>query len=434
MLIPIITTVGLAALTCWLAFLAVRYLLPFIQNPMQARQAARDRIASDPLNYVRAWIVRIAPSRLKLQQKMQNTQTKVDQETGREQHILTSFKDEQEPAFGFKVTAITLFVLWIVSIIAAFLIDEPIITSVSGGNVLFGVLGTLLLLGMPIIGSVLLGHFFGKWRAGEMTPIWFSVAVTVILAVVVSIVAILTALAPIRAEVEYAEKIRNVQQQLTMYKEDGDQNAIRYAEQNLKDLQAQQQRSAEWNQALVPIAATAEFATGFFFPLALPLLLLVDAQASRRKSQGSLAASANALTNQRARQYARLSARFQRLGLTQLALQQHLATVNAENTEDAAPATAIEDARGQVAEELLAQAPTTRSQAEPSARSAGTNETITAEIVTTGEHQPVAPASREETPRRGTATAAQHRTNAPSARVALIESDSDLPDQSFDLS
>jgi len=431
MLIPIITTVGVAALTCWLAYLALRYLLPRVPNPMQARQAARDRVLSDPLDYVRAWIVHIAPSRLKLQQQMQATQAKVNRATEREQHIMTSFKDGKEPTFGFKVTAITLFVLWIVAIVSAFMIDVPIINSVSGGNVLFGVLGTLLLLGMPVIGSVLLGHFFGKRRAGEMAPIWFSVAVTVILAVVVSIVAILTSLAPIRAEVEYADTIRKAQQQLTMYKEDGDQNAILYAEQNLKDLQAQQQRSAEWNQALVPIAATAEFAAGFFFPLALPLLLLVDAQGSRRKSQASLAASANALTNQRAREYARLSAKFQRLGLTQLALQQHLATVNAENTGDAAPATAIGDARGQVAEELLAQAPVTRPQAE--GPSGGEDKAITAEIVTTGEHQPVAPASREEAPRRGPAPATQQAAT-PSTPVTLLERDSDLPDRSFDLS
>jgi hypothetical protein len=427
MIIPIITAVGIAALTCWLAFVTVRYLLPRLTNPMQRRQAARDRIVSDPLDHVRAWIVRIAPSRLKLQQQMQATQTKHDRAAAREQHILTSFKDGKEPAFGFKVTAITLFVLWIVAIVSAFLIDVPIINSVSGGNVLFGVLGTLLLLGMPIIGSVLLGHFFGKWRAGGMSLIWFSAAVTLILAVVISIVAILTTLAPIRAEVEYADKTRIAEQQLTMYKDDKDQTAILYTEQNLKDLHAQQLRSAQWNQALVPIAATAEFATGFFFPIALPLLLLVDAQASRRKAEASLAASANALTNQRARQYARLSARFQGLGLTQLVLQQHLATVNAENTGEAAGATALGDARGQVAEELLAQAPSARSQAE--APSAATDEAITAEIATTGEHQPVAPAPRETTPRRGTATATEG-----TKPVALLERDSDLPDQSFDLS
>lgn len=431
MLIPIITTVALAALICWVSFFAYRYLLPRIPNPMQVRQAARERIVSDPLDYVRAWIVRIAPSRLKLEQQQLATQAKDGQATDREQHILTSFKDGKEPTFGFKVTAITLFVLWIVAIISAFLIDVPIINSVSGGNIFFGLLGTALLLAMPIIGSVLLGHFFGKWRADEMAPIWFSAAVTVILVIVISIVAILTSLAPIRADVEYADKIRTGQQQLTMYKENGDQNAIRYAERNLKDLQAQQQRSAEWNQALVPIAAAAEFATGFFFPLALPLLLLVDAQASRRKSQASLAVSENALTNQRARQYAGLSARFQRLGLTQLAFQQHVATVNAENTGNAVPAAGIGDAGGQVAGELLAQAPAPRSQAE--APSAAADEAITAEIVTTGEHEPVAPAPRESTPRRGVAPATQQATK-PSAPVAPLERDSDVPDESFDLS
>jgi hypothetical protein len=280
---------------------------------------------------------------------------------------------------------------------------------------------------MPVIGSVLLGHFFGKWRAGEMTPVWFSLAVTVILAVVIAIVAILTSLAPIRAEVEYGDKIRVASQQLAMYQEDGDKNAIRFAQQNLTDVKAQQHRSAEWNMALVPISATAEFATGFFFPLALPLLLLIDARTSRRKVEGSLAASENSLTNQRAAQYSRLSVRFQRLGLTQLQLQQHLATVNAENSRDAEPVTPIENARSQVAGELLAQAPATMTSAAP-------DQAITAEIVTTSEFPPAGSPVRLKTSPRDSAAVPRPEPIPTAAPIGLLERNGDLPDESFDLS
>ena len=424
MLIPIITTVGAIALTGWLGFLAARHLLPRIPSPAALRAAARDRVRADPLDHVRSWIVRMAPSRLRLQQRMEAAQATASRAGAREQRLLTTFKDGKEPSFAFTVTAITLLVLWIVSIVSAFLIDLPIIASVSGGNVLFGILGTLLLLGVPVIGSVLLGHFFGQWRSGELSTTWFSLVATVVLAIVVAVVALLTGLAPIRAEVEYADQLRAAGQQLAMYREDGDENAVRFTEQNLADLQAQQERSAEWNTALVPIAATAEFATGFFFPLAIPLLLLADAKTSRRRAERALTVAANSLTNQRARQYARLSARFQRLGLTQLELQQHLAAVNAENTRDATAATPIEVARGQVAGELLAQAT-----AAAIAPAVSEDDAITAEIVTTDELPPLPPPVRPMPPRRP----APPGRPAPEPAVAAAP-EPDLPDESFDLS
>ena len=172
MLIPIVTTVGIAAVTAWLGFLAVRYLLPVVPNPATsvraARQAARDRITRDPLDYVRAWVARIAPSRLKLEQREADAQAAVEQATEREAHILTSFKDGKEPKFGFKVFAIAMFAAWLFVVLpAVIIIDFPIVMAVSGDSVLAAVFGCLLLIVVPVIFSLLLGFVFEKWRGGE---------------------------------------------------------------------------------------------------------------------------------------------------------------------------------------------------------------------------------------------------------------------------
>lgn len=425
MLLPILVTVGTIALTCWLAFAAVRILLPRLPNLALARQASRQRIIDDPLDYVRAWVARIAPAQLALQQKQRAADDVVSDVATRETRLLTSF-DGKEPDFRFTVTVITLFVLWIVSVVAMFLIDVPIINAVSGGNVFFGILGTALLLGIPIIGSVLLGHFFGKWRTGEIALVPFSIVATGILAAVVAVVALVTTLAPIRAEVEYADQIRIAQQQRAMYQEDGDDNAVRFAEQNLADLRAQQERSAQWNMALVPIAAAAEFATGFFFPLAVPLLMLADARGSRRKADRVRARAVNAITTARARQYARLSATFQRLGLPQLDLQRDLAIVQTENSAPAQDAaTPISAARAQVAGQLLTHAP---ADARPVPTPAP-ERAIPAQIVTE-EFAPAAPPARPE-PSRAPAP----RVSPAAARpLRADDADPDVVDESFDLS
>lgn len=431
MLIPIIATVGIAAGTAWLGYLTVRYILPRVPNPatviVASRQAARDRVLRDPLDHIRAWVARIAPSRMKVEQRMEAAQTIVGQAIAREDHVLTTFKDGKEPSFGFKMTAVTLFVAWIVAVTAVFIIDVPIVSSVSGGNVLFAVVGTVLLIAVPVIFSVLLGHFFARWRQGEIHPALFSAALIGIVAVVTGIVWYLTTLAPMRAEVEYADEIRTVEQQLAMYREDGDQNAVDFAQQNLHDLKAQQERSAEWNTVLVPIAASAEFATGFFFPLAIPLLLLADVRSSRRKAEGALTTARNRVNDQRARQYARISREFQRLGITQLELQLHLAAVAAENRVEQA---GIEAARNMVARELQAQVPTP-APAEPHvAAAAPTDQAVTAEIVTTDEIPVVA-----TTPHRDRSQTVERNvtTRQAPAPVAVLDPDDDRSDSILDL-
>lgn len=357
MFIPILTTIGILAATIWIALVAAKYIIPRIPSPSTVLEAWRASVARNPGDYVRAWVARVAPSRLRVEQQRAAAEQDIERAQERELHILTAFKDAKEPTFGIKVTVITMFVLWLVAVTAAFLIDLPIISSVSGGNMFYGLLGTLLLLGIPIIGSVLLGWFFSQWRRGKLGFLPFSLAVTLILVAAVAVVVILILLAPIRAEVEYADQKRNAEQQVFMYQEDQDQNALRFAEQKLTDIQAQQKRSAEWNSALVPIAAVAEFATGFFVPLAIPVLMLGDVRASHRKAQRRLEIAQNRVTYQRARQYRWLSRTFRRAGVVQLELQRHLAAVAAENRAGQGAATTMEGARAAVATELQAQAP-----------------------------------------------------------------------------
>lgn len=415
MLIPILTAVGLLAGIIWLSLVAAKYVIPRIPSPSNLMQAWRARLAQNPGDYVRAWVARVAPSRLRVEQQRAAAARGIERAQERETHILTSFKDAKEPAFGFKITVVTMFVLWFIAITAAFLIDLPIVISVSGGNVFYGFLGTLLLLGIPIIGSVLLGWFFAQWRRGELGYLPFSLAATLILAAAVAVVVILTLLAPIRAEVEYADQARTAQQQIFMYQEASDQNALRFAEQKLADLQEQQKRSAEWNSALVPIAAVSEFVTGFFVPLAIPVLMLGDVRASRRKAQRRLDSAQNRVNNQRARQYRWLSWTFRRAGLPQVELQRHLETVAAENRVGQAAASTIEGARAAVATELQAQSP-----AEPEQ---GRQETPVS-----------APTARPDDNSNRPAAATRLAPAQPITPVTTVADVTDAADESFDLS
>jgi hypothetical protein len=431
MLIPILTTIGLAAAAIWLSYVAAKYLFPRLPSLSALRQARRDRIARDPGDYVRAWVARISPSRLRVAQQGASAERGVERARERETHILTAFKHAKPPTLAFKISAITMFTLWFVVVTTAFIFDLPIINSVSGGNAFYGFLGALLILGVPIIGSVLLGHFFLKWRRGELSEILFSLVTTLVLAAVVIVVALLTSLAPIRAGVEYADKIRTAEQQKTMYAEDGDQNAVRFAEQNLADLQAQQQRSAEWNTALVPTASVAEFVTGFFVPLAIPVLMLGEARASRRKAQRVLDTTQDRVNNQRARQYRRLSRKFQRVGLTQAELQKHFAAVAAENEIAQGAAGTVEGARAAVAEELQAQAPRAPEPLSHPPAPTSSALTVTAVSIPTTEAPATTTAQREANPTRPAAAARPTPSPAP---VPTPERDLDVPDESFDLS
>lgn len=437
MLIPILTTVGIAAVTAWLGFLAVRYLLPTMPNPATtiraARQAARNRITRDPLDYVMAWVARVAPSRLKVEQRTVAARTSVEQSAEREAHILTGFKDGEEPKLGFKVFAIAMFVAWLFIVLpAVIIIDFPIVRAVSGDNILAAVFGCLLLIALPVISSLVLGFLFEKWRSGAIKEWLFSGLLIFLVSVFVALVSYLTSLGPLRAEVEYANQIRTVQQQIAMYQEDGDQNAINFAQQNLDELRAQEKRSAQWNTALVPIAATAEFATGFFLPIAIPLLLLADAKSSRRKAQGALVTSENRGTRQRARQYRRLALAFQRLGITQLELQQHFATIASENNTDQ---TGINAAQNMVAQEILDQARAT----EDPTPAPPADQTITTQIAPTAEAAVPPPADRTQTRENNrtntapTEGARQGPAGTPAPVAVLDRDDFDLPDASFDL-
>lgn len=427
MLLPILTTVGLAAAIVWFTFFAARYLFPRLSV---SRQASRERIAGNPGDYVRAWAVRVAPSRLRLQQQTVKARRDVVRARAEAVHILTAFKDGKAPTLRFKITAISMFALWLVAVMGAFLLDLPIINAVSGGNGFYGFLGALLLLGVPIIGSVLLGHFFSMWRRGNLGELPFSVLATLILAAVAIVFALLTLLAPIRAQVEYADKIRAAEQQLTQYQDDGDQAAVSYAKQNLSDLQTQEQRSAQWNSALVPIAAVSEFATGFFVPLALPVLALDAARRSQRKGQRVLDTAQDRENNQRTRQYRRLSRTFRRAGLPQAELQRHFAAVAAETQNGHAPAETIEGARAAVAEEPQAQAQSAPEA--PAPAPAPTSSAQTAASRSTGA------ADAPLTPPNGRPASDLHWRPAASAPAPSAASapapEPDVPDESFDLS
>ncbi|GHF14661.1 hypothetical protein [Pseudolysinimonas yzui] len=343
MILNIFVTVLVLGALSWALYWAARRFGPQIPALLALRHASRERIRQNPLDVVRAWVARIAPSRLRSEQRTAKAQGVVEAATGRETRLLTGFPDGVEPSHRRAIFLLAMLVLWIIAICAAALIDLPIVTAVSGGNVLYGVLGTLLALGVPVVCSLLFGDLMLKRRDG-MRPVVFSLAVAGLLTAFAAVVFTLTALAPIRAQIEYADEIRATNQQIVQFTEDEDDIALVFAEQKLAELEADQTRSAEWNSALVPIAAGVEFASGFFVPLAIPVVQLRTTRLAKGKAQDKVRKSVDAETRQRAGQYRRLSRAFERAGVTQGDLQRHLALVVAESQVAAPPLNVLEDA------------------------------------------------------------------------------------------
>lgn len=341
MLLPILLTVGAIGVLGWAAYAAPMLLSPRIAAKQQAKrkrvEAGRELVRRNPLDYVRAFFAQVGPTRLKLDQSVVAAQNVMASVEKREARLLSGFTGGAEPSHRAVIVTFIMFGIWVISVIAHALIELPIITAVSGGNLLFGFLGTLLALSIPVIASLQATELLRKRRQRAIESLPFSLAMAGMLTAFVAVVAILTALAPIRAEVEYQDKIRTAEQQIAQYTEDGDDNALIFAQRNLEELRRQQTRSAEWNQALVPIAATAEFASGFSLPVAIPLLQLRRARREKSVAEANLVEANNAAARQRTGEYQELSTTFQDAGATQADLQSAVATMVDENARGPLP-------------------------------------------------------------------------------------------------
>lgn len=365
MLLPIIATITALGLAGWVIYIASRSIRPLLAGSSARREAARDLIRRDPADFVRAFFARLAPARMKLEHKGALSAVGVERAQARETRLLSGFANG-EPSHRAVVLVLAMALIWVIAIIAAARIDIPIIVAISGGDLVSGILGTLLALCVPALSSIFLAELVTKRRAG-MGPVAFSLAVTGVLVAFLSVVAVLTALAPIRAQIEYQDAIRTTTQQIAMYSEDGDDNALAFAQQHLAELEAQQQRSAEWNSALVPIAAAVEFASGFAVPAAIPILQLRSARRSKREFQQQQRSAQDRIAAHRAREFGNLSAAFQDAGVTQLELQRAVAAMAAVNGIPAAGADPVAEVVETLAAEFPATPPAATEAAAPSA-------------------------------------------------------------------
>jgi hypothetical protein len=415
MLLPIALTVTLVGALAWASYAAPMMLRPRIaarrQTTINNREASREQVRRNPLDFVRAFYGGSAPTQLRLEQNVTNAQAAIDKAADHEQRLFTGFKGGVEPSHRRVVGIYIMFALWIISIVAHTVIELPIITSVSGGNVLFGLLGTMLALSIPVIVSLFLVDLHQRRQHDKIAQLRFSLAVTGVLTAFVIVIALLTSLAPIRAEIEYQDEIRAIDQQIAEFTEDKDENALLFAKRNREEAVAQQARSSEWNQALVPIAAAAEFATGFFLPAAIPLLQLRRVRRDKAKAEANLNEAHDALALDRAQGYQQLSRTFQDATVSQAELQSAVAAMaplNIPSTADLQESSA---------------APNTLNDGTPAPRAP-----VNAPSVGTTEHgapdnQPgPPPASRDTKPSK------------PRSSGQPVRRDPETPDDSFDLS
>lgn len=341
MLLSIVLTVLVIGAVVWLAVMASRYLAPRIPSLLAGVREIRQRIARNPADYVRAWVVRTQPARTRLEHAADAARARVVGAEQRVARVLTSFAEGKEPTHRFAFFVVAMLIIWVISVIAAAIIDIPIITALNAGNTALGFLGTLMLLCIPAAGSLLLGELIFSWRKKLSFSI-FTLGVAGIVTLIAIAVGMLTSLAYVRAEVEYAAPLAQAEQGLAAARINGSPGLIGFAEDTLAILKAEEQRSMEWNTAQVPLAAAAEFISGLFVPLAVPVLQLADAKRARRKAESDVEMAVRAQQRLNLRQQARLSRLFWRLGLRQLDLRDQLAAAAPtpqdppQNTQDEA--------------------------------------------------------------------------------------------------
>ena len=432
MLATVFTALAIG-LGIWAALLAGKYLLPQARAALQTRRdrvrEAEDRIRADGgMDYTRAWLAQTQPAREKAHHTTAVAQTGLKGAEARETQVLTSFKDGKEPSHRFKVFAIAMLVVWILAVIAAFLVDRPIIASLNAGNGWLGIVGTVLLLCVPAVGSLWIGELIAKGRERTMHFAWVSLAVIGILVVVGSVVWGLTNFAKVRAQVEYADEIAKAQQRVAAMQIDGDPNLIAFAQQGLRDVQDQEERSEEWNTIQVPVASAVEFASGLLVPSAFAILFLNDARGARRKAAAAVQTAERQEQALLTQQQAELSATMRRLGIEQLGMRQNLQTATAEN---AAPAPRIELAAPE--RSPVAPAPVTPAPQTPA------DQAITAEIVPTTEVEPIL--ARTAAPRPPRPSQGEPRTpfwaprsdETPASQPPAAAADDNAPDPTFNL-
>ncbi|MEY9951019.1 hypothetical protein [Leifsonia sp. EB34] len=306
------------------ALIAATRLLPGVARRAAALvDARRQRIRGNPGDHARITARIQLPSRLRSQQKISAAQSAQSEAEARVDRIRAGFPHGTEPGWSVKIFTLAMLAVWLVAITAAAVLDWPIIKSVSGGNGLYALVGVLVFMCWPFVAALVLEQLVNRWRT-RLGPLVFAGAVIAVLAAVVIVIAILATLAPIRAQIEYAEQLTTARHQLVKYQDDGDQTAVATEKSLIAQLTAQERQSAAFNQILVPLAAGVETASGYFLLPALHLLQLEAARGAAYRTRRLAAAAQNRHNVREARMLRRLGRAFRSAGLTQQDLDRQL--------------------------------------------------------------------------------------------------------------
>jgi hypothetical protein len=326
--LPMIFAIFLVGAILCGAFLAATMAPGLLARTRNAFNAGHDRrleaIRRDPMDYIRAFVNQRRRRILPLQQAVAEVRVDVADAEDRERRALSAFPGGEPSQRRIIVTHIV-FVVWVISLVGEALIAFPVVRAVSGGSALFGLMGTLVTLTVPVLASLGMTHVIER-RKQWGVPLT-SVAITGILVAFVSVVSILTSLAPIRAEIEVQDERRLAQQKYQEYVQDGDETAADYAQQALTDLDTREEQAAAWNSVLIPIAMGTEFAAGFVLPGAIALWRLRLSRTTKTTAQKRLRHTEDKLALRNANEQGVLSTRLQNAGLTQETLQRAAAPI-----------------------------------------------------------------------------------------------------------
>jgi hypothetical protein len=132
-----------------------------------------------------------------------------------------------------------------------------------------------------------------------------------------SVLLVVVALAPKRADLDFAGRIDTAKQSIAMLKEDGDTLALSLEETHLSRLEEQRSQAATFYQAVAVAAGVLEGGTSLAVPSGYILMSYLGAQGLVRRRTAEVTKARNRVARSRERFAARMSRLLERAGVTQ---------------------------------------------------------------------------------------------------------------------
>lgn len=279
--------------------------------------ARQQRLLDDPQDHIRSRTTQDAPAMHALDRRVDEQRRGVATARAGLVSTLGGFRDNVAPTPRQAAFILALASAWIIVFVSYALLEIPVLTALSGGNLVQGLLAVAAILAVPFVTSLLFFWLVDRRREG-MAALPFAIAAGGLLAVFLTVTVYLVQLAPARIELELADEVRTAQGALDRAREDGDVVGEGIAQSELDALATEQKRAAAVAQSLVAITAGVEFATSPALLTAIALVRLRGARSAAQEAKQALAQAIDDRQAHRMRRHAEISRELGDAGVLQI--------------------------------------------------------------------------------------------------------------------